>query len=190
VQEQTLQLSEKVVFCIAVDRNGYVPCTTRRSASRSAPATPCGTPPTAAGGASSTTAPGWPAARNTKPFLLQTYRRDMGGGNFMVHQGMRGAHRRAAAATGAACGWPTGSDQPPRIGLVLGGGGARGAAHIGVLEVLERLRVPVHCVAGTSMGALVAGAWAAGVSPERMRGELTVVDWGDLFSRQTPSTAS
>ena len=46
----------------------------------------------------------------------------------------------------------------PKVGLVLGGGGARGAAHIGVLEVLERLRVPVDCVAGTSMGALVAGA--------------------------------
>jgi NTE family protein len=74
---------------------------------------------------------------------------------------------------------------PPRIGLVLGGGGARGAAHIGVLEVLERLRVPVHCVTGTSMGALVAGAWAAGVSPERMRGELTVVDWNDLFFDST-----
>lgn len=71
--------------------------------------------------------------------------------------------------------------EPPRVGLVLGGGGARGAAHIGVLEVLEQLRVPVHCVAGTSMGALVAGAWAAGISPERMRGELTVVDWADLF---------
>ncbi|MBL8332525.1 MAG: patatin-like phospholipase family protein [Rubrivivax sp.] len=79
----------------------------------------------------------------------------------------------AAAGTAAA--------DPPRIGLVLGGGGARGAAHIGVLEVLERMRVPVHCVAGTSMGALVAGAWASGVSPERMRGELTVVDWSDLF---------
>jgi len=75
--------------------------------------------------------------------------------------------------------------EPPRIGLVLGGGGARGAAHIGVLEVLERLRVPVHCVAGTSMGALVAGAWAAGSSPERMRGELTVADWGDLFFDST-----
>jgi NTE family protein len=75
--------------------------------------------------------------------------------------------------------------EPLRIGLVLGGGGARGAAHIGVLEVLERLRVPVHCVAGTSMGALVAGAWAAGVSPERMRGELTVVDWNDLFLDST-----
>ncbi len=71
--------------------------------------------------------------------------------------------------------------ESPRIGLVLGGGGARGAAHIGVLEVLERLRVPVHCVAGTSMGALVAGAWAAGISPEGMPGALTVADWDDLF---------
>ena len=53
----------------------------------------------------------------------------------------------------------------PRVGLVLGGGGARGAAHVGVLEVLEQLRVPVDCVAGTSMGALAAGAFAAGLSP-------------------------
>ena len=52
----------------------------------------------------------------------------------------------------------------PKVGLVLGGGGARGAAHIGVLETLERLQVPVDCVAGTSFGALVAGAWAAGRS--------------------------
>lgn len=78
-----------------------------------------------------------------------------------------------------------GAAPAPRIGLVLGGGGARGAAHIGVLEVLERLRVPVHCVAGTSMGALVAGAWAAGISPERMRGEMTVADWNDLFYDST-----
>ncbi len=69
----------------------------------------------------------------------------------------------------------------PRIGLVLGGGGARGAAHIGVLETLERLRVPVSCVAGTSMGALVAGAWAAGLSPARMRAELDKADWSDMF---------
>ena len=69
----------------------------------------------------------------------------------------------------------------PRVGLVLGGGGARGAAHIGVLEVLERLRIPVDCVAGTSMGALVAGAWAAGLSPAEMRKELAQADWGDMF---------
>ena len=69
----------------------------------------------------------------------------------------------------------------PRVGLVLGGGGARGAAHIGVLEVLEQLRIPVDCVAGTSMGALVAGAWAAGRSPAQMRAELAQADWGDMF---------
>jgi NTE family protein len=69
----------------------------------------------------------------------------------------------------------------PRVGLVLGGGGARGAAHIGVLEVLQAQRVPIACVAGTSMGALVAGAWAAGVSPAEMRRNLGEVDWGDLF---------
>jgi NTE family protein len=76
----------------------------------------------------------------------------------------------------------------PRIGLVLGGGGARGTAHIGVLEVLERLRVPVDCVAGTSMGGLVAGAWASGVGPEQMRARLATVDWHDLFD-DSPSHA-
>ena len=76
----------------------------------------------------------------------------------------------------------------PKIGLVLGGGGARGAAHIGVLEVLENLRVPVDCVAGTSMGALVAGAYAAGLSPTEMRTELAKADWSDLF-QDNPSYA-
>ncbi|KXB30109.1 patatin [Dechloromonas denitrificans] len=69
----------------------------------------------------------------------------------------------------------------PRIGLVLGGGGARGAAHIGVLEVLEKMRVPVDCIAGTSMGALVAGSYAAGLSPAVMREQLGKADWNDMF---------
>jgi NTE family protein len=69
----------------------------------------------------------------------------------------------------------------PRIGLVLGGGGARGAAHVGVLEVLQQLRVPVDCVAGTSMGALVAGAFASGMTPAEMRQQLADADWNDIF---------
>jgi NTE family protein len=69
----------------------------------------------------------------------------------------------------------------PKIGLVLGGGGARGAAHIGVLEELERQRIPVDCVAGTSFGALVAGAWAAGISPGEMRRAMSLADWDDMF---------
>lgn len=69
----------------------------------------------------------------------------------------------------------------PRVGLVLGGGGARGAAHIGVLEALERHRVRIDCVAATSMGALVAGAWAAGVSPADMRAAMQGAQWNDMF---------
>ena len=69
----------------------------------------------------------------------------------------------------------------PKVGLVLGGGGARGAAHIGVLEELERLRIPVDCVAGTSMGALIAGAWAAGLDAATLRSEMGKTDWNDLF---------
>lgn len=68
-----------------------------------------------------------------------------------------------------------------RNALVLGGGGARGAAHIGVLEVLERERIPVDCVVGTSMGALVAGSYAAGLSPKTMRKKLSEADWTDMF---------
>lgn len=71
--------------------------------------------------------------------------------------------------------------EPPRIGLVLGGGGARGAAHLGVLEVLAEQRIPIACVAGTSMGGLVAGAWAAGLSPIAMQEALAAVDWADMF---------
>jgi len=61
----------------------------------------------------------------------------------------------------------------PRIGLVLSGGGARGAAHIGVLEVLEELHVPVDCIAGTSMGAIVGGLYAYGLSPARIEQVMT-----------------
>ena len=50
----------------------------------------------------------------------------------------------------------------PRICLALSGGGARGAAHIGVLKVLEQYRVPIDCVAGTSMGSIIGAAFAGG----------------------------
>lgn len=68
-----------------------------------------------------------------------------------------------------------------RTALVLGGGGARGAAHLGVLEILEREQIPVDCVVGTSMGGLVAGSYAAGLSPKQMRKKLAQADWTDMF---------
>jgi len=54
------------------------------------------------------------------------------------------------------------------IGLALGGGGARGIAHIGVLKVLEREEIPIHIIAGTSIGALVGAGYASGIRPEEM----------------------
>jgi len=57
------------------------------------------------------------------------------------------------------------------IGLALSGGGVRGLAHIGVLKVLEEARVPIHCIAGTSMGGLLAAAWALGRSAQELEQE-------------------
>ncbi len=69
----------------------------------------------------------------------------------------------------------------PRIGLALSGGGARGASHIGVLKVLERERIPIDYIAGTSMGAIVGGMYASGMSPEEIEAQLVAVDWDDVF---------
>lgn len=74
----------------------------------------------------------------------------------------------------------------PRIGLVLSGGGARGAAHIGVLKVMEELRVPVHVIAGTSMGSLVGGAYASGLNAEMLEQSVGGIDWNDLLSDDPP----
>jgi NTE family protein len=70
----------------------------------------------------------------------------------------------------------------PKIGLVLGGGGAKGTAHIGVLKVLEELHIPVDYIAGTSMGAIVGSLYASGLSPDEIEKVLTSVDWDDLFT--------
>jgi NTE family protein len=67
----------------------------------------------------------------------------------------------------------------PKIGLALSGGGARGAAHVGVLRVLEAEHVPVDYIAGTSMGAVIGGLYAAGVSVEGLERLLTEIDWAD-----------
>lgn len=76
---------------------------------------------------------------------------------------------------------PSADEDRPRIGLVLGGGGARGAAHIGVLRELERLRVPIDAIAGTSMGAVIGGLYAAGVSPRDLERVIASLDWTDAF---------
>ena len=73
-------------------------------------------------------------------------------------------------------------DSRPRVGLVLGGGGARGAAHIGVLKELERLRIPVDAIVGTSMGAIVGGLYATGMNATELEQLVGSVDWALALS--------
>jgi len=87
-----------------------------------------------------------------------------------------------AQAPGAASATPA----RPRIALVLSGGGARGAAHVGVLKVLEELRIPVDCVVGTSMGAIVAGAFATGSTIPEMESLISGVRLRDLIVDDPP----
>ena len=70
----------------------------------------------------------------------------------------------------------------PRIGLVLSGGGARGLAHVGVLKVLEREHVQIDAIAGTSMGAIVGGLYASGMSADQLEHALRAINWDELFA--------
>ncbi len=69
----------------------------------------------------------------------------------------------------------------PRVCLVLSGGGALGLAHVGVLKVLEELHVPVDCIAGTSMGAIVGGLYAAGYSADELERISLGMDWREML---------
>ena len=83
----------------------------------------------------------------------------------------------------AECG-PTTQDESnsrPRVGLALSGGGARGAAHIGVIGVLLEQGVPIDCIAGTSMGAIVGGLYASGMTLEEIEQAMVEIDWDDVF---------
>jgi len=71
---------------------------------------------------------------------------------------------------------------PPRIGVVLGGGGARGFAHLGVLQELEKLRIPISCIAGTSAGALIGGMYANGLPLAQMKQDFNDADWSAMLS--------
>jgi NTE family protein len=81
---------------------------------------------------------------------------------------------------------PADTQHRPRVGLVLSGGGARGAAHIGVLKVLEQMRVPVDAIAGTSMGAVVGGLYASGLSARDIEKIMTSINWQDAFRDRPP----
>jgi len=79
---------------------------------------------------------------------------------------------------------PASADQAkkPELVLVLSGGGARGAAHIGALKVLEEMHVRPDMVIGTSMGSIIGGLYAAGWSPDEIEQLLVEINWGEIFT--------
>lgn len=74
----------------------------------------------------------------------------------------------------------------PKIGLVLSGGGARGLAHVGVLKELEAARIPIDFVAGTSMGSIIGGLYAAGMTPAELERRILAMNWDSMFADRPP----
>ena len=74
----------------------------------------------------------------------------------------------------------------PKIGLALSGGGARGSAHIGVIKALEELNVPIDYIAGTSMGAIIGGIYAAGYNADELEQILVEMNWSAAISDSLP----
>jgi len=74
----------------------------------------------------------------------------------------------------------------PKIGLALGGGGAKGAAHIGVLSVLEQHNIPIDYIAGTSIGSVVGGMYASGLTVDEIQTIMLKTSWADGYSDRIP----
>lgn len=77
----------------------------------------------------------------------------------------------------------------PRVALVLSGGGARGIAHIGVLEVLEKNRIPIDLIVGVSMGSIIGGLYAAGYQPRQILQLTQKIRWNEIIQDQPKRTS-
>jgi NTE family protein len=112
-------------------------------------------------------------------------------GKFAIRSGLMWALAASSwfAAAAAAAAAPATAANPnvrPRICLVLSGGGARGMAHIGVLKILEQMKIPIDCIAGTSMGAVVGGLYASGMTAVEIESTIRSVDWQEAFRDSPP----
>lgn len=82
-----------------------------------------------------------------------------------------------------------GARERPKVGVALSGGGAKGLAHIGVLQVLEEVGLPIDCISGTSMGGIIGGLYAVGYSTDELEQIVREIDWDELFSGRLPRSA-
>ena len=77
----------------------------------------------------------------------------------------------------------------PKVGVALGGGGAKGAAHIGVLKYLEEIGIPVDYVAGTSIGSIIGGLYAMGYSPDELATLIANMNWSQYVGNSIDRSA-
>ena len=77
-----------------------------------------------------------------------------------------------------------GGTKRPVVGVALGGGMARGCAHVGVLRELEKHQIPIDLLVGTSVGSLIGGAYASGLSPDQVEKMALTISWSDLGRAQ------
>ncbi|WAC64001.1 patatin-like phospholipase family protein [Pseudoxanthomonas sp. SL93] len=96
------------------------------------------------------------------------------------------AAAQQASADTTSCIQRDGNLARPRIGLALGGGGARGMSHVRILKKLETLGIPVDCIAGTSAGALIGAMYASGRSTDEIEQLILTTDWKDVFNDALP----
>ncbi len=73
----------------------------------------------------------------------------------------------------------------PRIGLVLSGGGARGIAHVGVLKAIEKHKIPIDLIVGSSIGSIIGGLYSCGYSADQLEKIVKEIGWDDLFQDET-----
>ncbi len=99
--------------------------------------------------------------------------------------GLRVALLCLLASFNSALVWAEEGDRP-KIGLALGGGGAKGGAHVGVIKVLEELNVPIDYIAGTSIGAIVGGLYASGMTSDELGEALASIDWAEAMRDKPP----
>lgn len=107
----------------------------------------------------------------------------------MIHRTFRG--RMMIALLLLICTWIPGrgageTGERPKIGLALGGGGAKGGAHVGVLKVLEELSIPIDYIAGTSIGGIVGGLYATGMTADELADTIASIDWDEALQDNPP----
>ncbi|NBS62790.1 MAG: patatin [Betaproteobacteria bacterium] len=107
-------------------------------------------------------------------------------GMLQAAQAQTGSAQTGSAQMGSAAASPPTVARRPVVAVVLGGGGARGAAHVGVLRVLERAGVPIDIITGTSAGAIVGGLYAAGQTPDQIEDTLRTIDWDATLTDRPP----